>query len=512
MKKSLLALVFLVCTASAAAAQSAAIVIPAPVPALSNNCVFQYNATSEEVECNALGAASQPLTDSSPLIANAANATKLLAFDLAGISSATTRKWTIPDANLTIPTTIASLGANTFTALQTLNGGLAATTGSFSSTLDVTGAMTLSSTLGVTGLATFTGNLATDSIAERTAGAGVTIDGVLLKDGGATLTGALSGATTGAFSGNVTIGGTLGVTGASTLASLSATTGTFSSTLGVTGATTLSSTLGVTGLATFTGNLATNTIAERTAASGVTIDGVLLKDGAATLAGALAGATTGAFSSNVTVGGTLGVTGLGTFSANLAIGGTHSDPGGFVRNLTVYGSGSAAITLVRSTATAQTWQVGLSGVSLDFFDATGSVYRAKLGLGLIVGTPTGSFMGHGTVNAHAVYDDSVLLTDWVFDLHYDGQEQNIQQPQPPPQPRIPRGPKRLYSLTEVKATTETERRLPWMPTKESFTEQRATGWMITSLWQGQEQQQLYLFEHAAQIAALEARIAALEAK
>ena len=83
--------------------------------------------------------------------------------------------------------------------------GLSATTGTFSSTLGVTGAATLSSTLGVTGLITSTGGISGGSATH----------------------------TTGTFS------STLGVTGATTIAGLSATTGTFSSTLGVTGATTL---------------------------------------------------------------------------------------------------------------------------------------------------------------------------------------------------------------------------------------------------------------------------------
>lgn len=66
------------------------------------------------------------------------------------------------------------------------------------------------------------------------------------------------------FSTSLSLGGTLGVTGASTLAALSATTGSFSSTLGVTGATTLSSTLGVTGAATFANNTGTSSFASRT--------------------------------------------------------------------------------------------------------------------------------------------------------------------------------------------------------------------------------------------------------
>ena len=105
--------------------------------------------------------------------------------------------------------------------------GLSATTGTFSSTLGVTGAATLSSTLGVTGLITSTGGISGGSATHTTG----TFSSTLGVTGATTIAG-LS-ATTGTFS------STLGVTGATTIAGLSATTGTFSSTLGVTGATTL---------------------------------------------------------------------------------------------------------------------------------------------------------------------------------------------------------------------------------------------------------------------------------
>lgn len=93
-------------------------------------------------------------------------------------------------------------------------------------------------TLGVTGVATFT------AAPVFSAGFGTLGGDLLFTD--ATYDIGKSGATRprdGFFSRNVVVGGTLGVTGASTIAALSATSGTFSTTLAVTG------------LSTFTGNI-----------------------------------------------------------------------------------------------------------------------------------------------------------------------------------------------------------------------------------------------------------------
>ena len=161
----------------------------------------------------------------------------------------------------------------------------------------------------------------------------ITSDGAItggsLTDGTATLSsGALSGATTGAFSSNVTVGGTLGVTGESTLASATVSDLTDNRIViaGTSGALEDSANLtfdgttfevgggyGATGLdIAMDGDVSTN----GTITADGTITGGSLTDGTATLSsGALSGATTGAFSSNVTVGGTLGVTGESTLAS-----------------------------------------------------------------------------------------------------------------------------------------------------------------------------------------------------
>jgi len=115
---------------------------------------------------------------------------------------------------------------------------------------------------------------------------------------------------------------------------------------------------------------------------------------------------------------------------------------------------------------------------------------------IVVGTPTGGAKGAGTINAVAVYDDNTLLSDWIFDLYYDGRTTAAHAD-------------RLYSLTDTRAVTQSEHRLPWMPSAESFDADRSLGRLTTRLWQGQEQQQLYIFELSTKVAELEAEVARL---
>jgi hypothetical protein len=133
---------------------------------------------------------------------------------------------------------------------------------------------------------------------------------------------------------------------------------------------------------------------------------------------------------------------------------------------------------------------------------TNATLRATIGAagGLTVGSPTGGNQGAGTINAQAVYDDSVLLTDWVLT--------------PGGKPDVLAPYRRLFALDETRRMAEIEHRLPWMPTPSEFESARGLGGMVTRLWQGQEQQQLYIFDlessQAERIKALERRIADLE--
>ena len=161
------------------------------------------------------------------------------------------------------------------TGATDIGGALTGTSGSFSTTLGVTGATTLSSTLAVTSGATLSSTLSvagtstfsdgvtaesiiTNSVTSNGSNADISIqpsgtgDVILsaLRVNGTTLDSSDSTKVTIAeavdITGATTIGGTLGVTGA-----LTGTSGSFSTTLGVTGAATLSSTLAVTGTSTF---------------------------------------------------------------------------------------------------------------------------------------------------------------------------------------------------------------------------------------------------------------------
>lgn len=133
----------------------------------------------------------------------------------------------------------------TVTGASSLSGALTGTSGSFSSTLGVTG----------------TSTLATTTITDLTVSGAAALQSTLAVTGASTIA-------------------ALTASGTSTLATTTATlfsvsgAGTFSSTLGVTGAVTLSSTLGVSGAATFSNAVNVDNTASSTVQVGSTADGI----------------------------------------------------------------------------------------------------------------------------------------------------------------------------------------------------------------------------------------------
>lgn len=66
-----------------------------------------------------------------------------------------------------------------------------------------------------------------------------------------------------------------------------------------------------------------------------------------------------------------------------------------------------------------TSDAGASGTTLQSGTKKGYVDGADGGM--VWGTPTGGSQGAGTINAVGVYDDSTLLTDYVFEIYYNGE-------------------------------------------------------------------------------------------
>jgi hypothetical protein len=83
--------------------------------------------------CTGCGSSSLPVVDTTAIVKGSADATKIVRFEVDGLTTATTRALTVQDANYTIAgTNIAQTfsGANTFTAGQTFAGNIAFGTGS----------------------------------------------------------------------------------------------------------------------------------------------------------------------------------------------------------------------------------------------------------------------------------------------------------------------------------------------------------------------------------------------
>jgi len=219
--------------------------------------------------------------------------TTAAAFTTAGANALTLT--TTGATNVTLPTTgtLATLaGTETFTN-KTLTGPTISSptlTGSISATdLTISGNTTIGNAAAdtLTVNSTITSNLIFTDNTYDIGASGATRPRNIFLSGDATVGGDIT------LAGGIDVTGAFGVDG-----NFDVNTNKFNVTA-ATGNTTIAGTLGVTGAITATGNLNVDTISEITAAGGVTIDGVLLKDGGATLTSALTG-TTATFNSSVT--------------------------------------------------------------------------------------------------------------------------------------------------------------------------------------------------------------------
>lgn len=179
--------------------------------------------------------------------------------------------WTLPAADGTSGQLLSTNGSGTLSWTTPAGGG--DVSGPASSTdnaivrFDLTSGKSIQNsvaTLSDTGVLT-TAEVSTDTISEKTAAAGVTIDGVLLKDSAVT-TDTINEKTAAA---GVTIDGVL-------LKDAAVNTDTINEKTSAAGVT-------VDGVLLKDAAVSTDTINEKTSAAGVTIDGVVLKDGGATL-------------------------------------------------------------------------------------------------------------------------------------------------------------------------------------------------------------------------------------
>jgi len=116
----------------------------------------------------------------------------------------------------------------------------------------------------------------------------------------------------------------------------------------------------------------------------------------------------------------------------------------------------------------------------------------KIGAGVTLGAPTGGFQGAGTLNALGVYDDSVLLTDFVADA-YNGEldESRLKfydsiwhgNTNNPARDFSDRAQESLDMKTFTDTFVETGS-LPAMPTREEWLQNKySVGELVNSLWE-----------------------------
>lgn len=116
-------------------------------------------------------------------------------------------------------------------------------------------------------------------------------------------------------------------------------------------------------------------------------------------------------------------------------------------------------------------------------DSLGTTFETG---GVVVGSPTGGNKGDGTINATAVYDDNVQLSDYVFQLEYK---------------------KQMLTIKQMARFAEKHKHLPTIDGKKTWEKQGKppVGKLLSQIYETVEVQALYIAELERRIAQLEAR-------
>ncbi len=135
--------------------------------------------------------------------------------------------------------------------------------------------------------------------------------------------------------------------------------------------------------------------------------------------------------------------------------------------------------------------VGLGG-TLSGSSATVSVDAAILN-SLVVGSPRGGNLGDGSINAEAVYDDNVLLTDYVFDWYFGGSVLECDMDK--------HADYRMLSLQEMIDFTRENRHLPTITGRKEWEKygKLPLGILTNQIWETVETQAIYIIQLKEQI-------------
>lgn len=136
----------------------------------------------------------------------------------------------------------------------------------------------------------------------------------------------------------------------------------------------------------------------------------------------------------------------------------------------------------------------VAGGGIHFWGSGSSKASMEDDGGFVIGSPTGGGKGTGSINAQAVYDDNVLLTDHVFEKYYkrtiiDKRFKNYKMKTLNQQAKFV---KKNYHLSTITGRKEWEKK-----------GKKSLGMIVTQLWETIETQFLYITELNGRITKLE---------